>query len=149
MPSADESGHVAALLERLLTDAAFRREFRRDPVAVSRAGGLTGLADELEGTSGNAMQTLEVRESKSSLAGVLMAAAAEGVGAVELLRYLHAQQSLPPEVAAPVQQALTSPKLRAITPASDPSVFDGAGAPAGHPVAGGTVEPPPATPALP
>ena len=135
MPSADESGHVAALLERLLTDAAFRREFRRDPVAVSRAGGLADLADELEGTSGDALQTLEVRESKSSLAGVLMAAAAEGVGAVELLRYLDAQQSLPPEVAVPVHQALTSPKLQAISPAPDPSVLDGAGAPAAHPVA--------------
>src|SRR4051794_38856794 len=105
MPPGDESDHVAALLERLLTDGAFRREFRRDPVAVCRAGGLGGLADELEETSGGGLQTLEVRESKSSLAGVLMAAAAEGFGAVELLRYLHAQ-SLPPEIAAPVHAAL-------------------------------------------
>src|ERR1044072_5073972 len=110
MPPRNASDHEPNMLERWLTYGAYRREFRRDPVGVSRAGGLASLADEPEETAGRALQTLEVRESKSSLAGVLMAAAAEGVGAVELIRYLHAHQSLPPEVAAPVHKALTSPK---------------------------------------
>jgi hypothetical protein len=114
MLRADENERVAALLERLLTDAAFRREFRRSPEAICRDWELTSLADELEAGSGSAFETLEIRESKSSLAGVMMAAAAEGIGVVELLRYLHGQHSLPPEVAGPVHRALTSPKLRSV-----------------------------------
>jgi cell wall-associated NlpC family hydrolase len=142
MSSADEGDRVAALLERLLTDGAFRREFRRDPVATCREGGLLDLADELNAASGGAFKTLEVRESKSSLAGVLMAAAAEGVGAVELLRYLHAEQSLPPEIAAPVHTALTSPKLQAIAPTPSPGVLDGA-EPSGSHASGDVAAPEP------
>jgi len=142
----DDSDRIAVLLERLLTDGAFRREFRRDPVATSRDGGLFDLADELEATSGRALETLEVRESKSSLAGVMMAAAAEGVGAVELLRYLHAQQSLPPEIAAPVHTALTSPKLQAIAPGSARSVVESAEPPASPAPADAPAPEPPAGP---
>jgi murein DD-endopeptidase MepM/ murein hydrolase activator NlpD len=114
VPRADPNELVVALLERLLTDAEFRRSFRRDPAAACREQGLTELADELDSTSGKALQTLELRESKSSLAGVLMAAAAEGVGAAELLRYLHAQRSLSPADVGAVHKALTSPKLSAV-----------------------------------
>ena len=42
--------------------------------------GSTSLADEMALGAGKAMLTLDVRESKSSLAGVMMAAAMEGVG---------------------------------------------------------------------
>ena len=120
MPQGDPNEVVVELLERLLTDAEFRRTFRRDPAAACREQGLTELADELDSTSGKALQTLELRESKSSLAGVLMAAAAEGVGAAELLRYLHAQRSLSPADVGAVQKALTSPKLSAVSAESSP-----------------------------
>ena len=55
----------------------------RDPVGVCGGLGLEGLAGELGGRVG-ALETLELRESRSSLAGVVMAVAAEGVGVVEL-----------------------------------------------------------------
>ena len=71
------------LIERLIADPAFRAEFRRNPAAACRAAGFEQLASELA-VGGNAMQTLELRESRSSLAGVLMAVAAEGVGVAEL-----------------------------------------------------------------
>ena len=84
MSSADEQTELAGkLIERLLTDPAFRAEFRRDPVEVCKAAGLDSLAAEL-GSGGKAMHTLELRESKSSLAGVVLAIAAEGVGVAEL-----------------------------------------------------------------
>ena len=73
---------VAELVERLLADAGFRAEFRLDPVGSCRALGLEGLAAEL--SAGSGVSALELRESKSSLAGVVMAVAAEGVAVVEL-----------------------------------------------------------------
>src|SRR4029453_8369736 len=46
---------------------------------------VTELAEERGGGSGaKALYTLELRQSMSSLAGVIMAAAAEGIGALEL-----------------------------------------------------------------
>jgi murein DD-endopeptidase MepM/ murein hydrolase activator NlpD len=120
VPRADPNELVIELLERLLTDTEFRRTFRRDPAAACREQGLSELADELDATSGKALQTLELRESKSSLAGVLMAAAAEGVGAAELLRYLHAQRNLSPADVGAVHKALTSPKLNAVGADSSP-----------------------------
>jgi hypothetical protein len=70
------------LLGQLLRDPAFRERFRRDPVATAREAGLEGLADELALGDADPMETLEPRESRSSLAGVLMAAALEGVARV-------------------------------------------------------------------
>jgi cell wall-associated NlpC family hydrolase len=64
-------------------DGGFRAEFRQDPAEACRAYGLDALAEEL-GPSARAIQTLEVRESRSSLAGVVMAIAVEGVGVAEL-----------------------------------------------------------------
>src|SRR4051812_22025865 len=71
---------AAKLIERLLVDPAFRTTFRRDPAAACREAGLDELAEEMALGAGKAMMTLDVRESKSSLAGVMMAAAMEGVG---------------------------------------------------------------------
>ncbi len=85
MSSAEETQKASQLIERLLVDAPFRAAFRKDPVGACRDFGLHDLAAELaQGGGGKAMHTLEVRESKSSLAGVVMAVAAEGIGVVEL-----------------------------------------------------------------
>ena len=67
------------VLERLLHDSRFRARFHRDPAAATREAGLDALADELE--LGDPMETLEPRESRSSLAGLLVAAALEGIDA--------------------------------------------------------------------
>src|SRR4051794_29477498 len=75
-----ESDLAARLLERLLSDPAFRAQFRRDPAGACREAGLDSLAQEMSVGGGKAMMTLDIRESKSSLAGVMMAAAMEGVG---------------------------------------------------------------------
>ena len=84
MSSADEQNdHLTQLIERLIVDAPFRAEFRRDPIGISQAFGLDELAEEFQ-TQGNAIHTLELRESKSSLAGVVMAIAAEGIGLAEV-----------------------------------------------------------------
>src|SRR3954449_6870512 len=78
--AATESDLAAKLLERLLSDPAFRAGFRRDPAGACREAGLESLAQEMSVGGGKAMLTLDIRESKSSLAGVMMAAAMEGVG---------------------------------------------------------------------
>src|SRR3954451_3083402 len=78
--AATESDLAAKLLERLLVDATFRAQFRRDPAGACREAGLDSLAPEMSVGAGKAMHTLDIRESKSSLAGVMMAAAMEGVG---------------------------------------------------------------------
>ncbi|MDX6408319.1 MAG: hypothetical protein QOE13_1390 [Gaiellaceae bacterium] len=83
------------LLEELLRNPVFREQFRRDPVATAREAGLDGLANELEASEGDPMETLEPRESRSSLAGVMMAAALEGFGIYEGGHHL-----LPPVEAA-------------------------------------------------
>src|SRR3954447_6440404 len=78
--SPTEADVAAKLIERLLADPAFRARFRRDPAGACREVGLDGLAEQMSIGSGKAMHTLDIRESKSSLAGVMMAAAMEGVG---------------------------------------------------------------------
>ena len=82
-----EADAAAQLLERLLTDPNFREGFRRDPVATSRdaRGREPRRGDGAGAGAGKAMDTLDVRESRSSLAGVFMAAAFEGVGAYDFL----------------------------------------------------------------
>ena len=61
---------VAKLIERLLVEPELRAAFRRDPAQACLDAGLPELAAEL-GPSGKAMHTLQLRESKSSLAGVV------------------------------------------------------------------------------
>src|SRR3954452_15036965 len=82
--AASEADVAAKLIERLLADPAFRARFRRDPAGSCREAGLEELAQEMSLGGGKAMHTLDLRESKSSLAGVMMAAAMEGVGIYEL-----------------------------------------------------------------
>ncbi len=79
MSAPSEADVAAKLIERLLLDPAFRARFRRDPAGACREAGLDGLAQEMSLGGGKAMHTLDMRESKSSLAGVMMAAAMEGV----------------------------------------------------------------------
>ena len=75
-----EADLAAQLIERLLADPAFRARFRRDPAGACREAG-PGRASprRCRVGGGKAMTTLDMRESKSSLAGVMMAAAMEGV----------------------------------------------------------------------
>jgi NlpC/P60 family len=68
----------AELIERMLGDTQLRKRFRADPGAVLRENGLPRLATGLIGDQ-RALLTLDLRESRSSLAGVMVAAAAEGV----------------------------------------------------------------------
>jgi hypothetical protein len=70
------------LIERLLSDAEFRERFRSDPGAAAQEAGIE-LPEELANGDGG-MRTLDGRESKSSFAGALMAAAVEGIGLYEL-----------------------------------------------------------------
>jgi putative modified peptide len=83
-----EAEAAARLLERLLTDPAFREQFRQSPVAASHEAGLPSIADEMAMSAGKAMETLDGRESRSSLAGVFMAAALEGAGIYDFSRDL-------------------------------------------------------------
>ena len=83
-----EADIAAQLIEHLLADPALRARFRRDPAGACRDVGLDDLADEMALASGKAMMTLDVRESRSSLAGVMMAAALEGVGAYQFAEHV-------------------------------------------------------------
>jgi cell wall-associated NlpC family hydrolase len=99
----DQSARAVEVLQRLLTDPEFRRMFRRDPSAACLAAGLDDAAAEFT-SSGSALQTLELRESKSSLAGLLMAAAAEGAAVYQFAE--HARSNFGGELADLAHQAL-------------------------------------------
>src|SRR4051794_5255140 len=86
--SATQADIAAQLIERLLADPAFRARFRRNPAEACREAGLDELADEMSLASGGAMHTLDLRESRSSLAGVMMAAAMEGIGVYEFTKHI-------------------------------------------------------------
>jgi cell wall-associated NlpC family hydrolase len=83
-----EADVAAKLIERLLVDPAFRARFRRNPAEACREAGLDDLAQEMSIGAGKAMMTLDLRESKSSLAGVMMAAAMEGVGVMQFVEHV-------------------------------------------------------------
>ncbi|MFL5896328.1 MAG: NlpC/P60 family protein [Thermoleophilaceae bacterium] len=79
---ARDSG-ASELLARMLADPAFRAAFKAEPERALREAGLTELARRVGPAGpGKALETLEIRESRSSLAGAMMAAALEGVGLV-------------------------------------------------------------------
>ena len=84
----DRTERAADLIERLLGDRAFRAEFRRHPGDGARAYGLRDVADELDNAE-RRPRALDERESRSSLAGALLAAAAEGAEVVDLVRGAH------------------------------------------------------------
>src|SRR6266536_250031 len=106
----DDLGRAAELLEGLLTDAALRRRFRREPHAICAEYGLASVASELAG--GNPLETLELRESRSSLAGALMAAAGEGAGVVDSMRQMHEHGAFTSDASRAVGHALGGEKLR-------------------------------------
>jgi cell wall-associated NlpC family hydrolase len=82
----EDNARAVEVLQRLLTDPEFRRIFRRDPQAACLVAGLDDAAAAFSGT-GAAAETLEIRESKSSLAGLLMAAAAEGAAVYQFAEH--------------------------------------------------------------
>jgi hypothetical protein len=101
----------AGFLERLLLDPGFRARFRAAPAALLERHGLPDVARQLR-APGRALETLEVRESRSSLAGVFMAAAMEGAG---LLDSLGRTDSLEPAAAEAVRATLARPAVRRLT----------------------------------
>jgi hypothetical protein len=107
----DRIERAAELLERLLADAAFRERFRAQPEAACREAGFPDIAEEIA-QAGSSLQTLELRESRSSLVGVLMAAALEGMGVLELSHL--AGSGLSGEAAAAAHRALTRSGMRAV-----------------------------------
>ncbi len=102
-PSSEQNARAVEVLQRLLSDPDFRRTFRRDPQTACLAAGLDEAAAEFSG-AGAAAQTLEIRESKSSLAGLLMAAAAEGAAVYQFAE--HMRTNLGGDVAEIARQAL-------------------------------------------
>src|ERR1700759_4453336 len=75
---ADDITAGAELIEQLLADPKLRADFRADSGAVLREHGLAELAEGLPAGQ-RAMLNLGLRESRSSLAGMTGAAAAEGI----------------------------------------------------------------------
>src|SRR4029079_16775236 len=162
----------STLLERLLSDQAFRAQFRRDPAGACRDAGLDSLAQEMSVGGGKAMMTLDIRESKSSLAGVMMAAAMEGVAI-----YQFTENVLPhlEEIPGQIADVLSRVDLPAISipdalkkpvpggdairtpaePAGGDSALGGAGtdgvsaSAVGGPAAAAAAPPPPAIPETP
>ena len=100
---------AARLIERLIADPAFRADFRDDPAAAAATAGIPdldpALLEQLRALGAGGLQTLDARESRSSLAGVLAAAAVEGVSLHELGEQLAARMDAPPPAPAPVPGA--------------------------------------------
>jgi len=137
--SGDDNARAVEVLQRLLTDPEFRSSFRRDPRAACLLAGLDDAAAAFSGTgTGAAAQTLEIRESKSSLAGLLMAAAAEGAAVYQFAEHA----SFKGDLGDIAQQALDKAGLH----------HGGGGSPAAEHVASADVAstaPPPAPAAAP
>ncbi|MGN6378314.1 MAG: NlpC/P60 family protein [Gaiellales bacterium] len=126
MSAPDETTGAAELIERLLVDPGLREAFRRDKAGTCRTLGLDSLAREFEVAPERAMYTQEVRESRSSLAGVVLAAAAEGIGVAHFFEHELARWH--GEAAQAVHLAHTHLGMPAV--------------PAPHPAAAPVVEPP-------
>ena len=137
MAATDRHDRAADLLERLLTDRAFRASFRQNPAAAAKKYGLDDLAEELSG-KGKALYTLEIRESRSSLAGMMLAAAAEGVSASDLADQVgQGQLDTPAQIA--LTRALSRVDLQAVAGPSHSGAdgVAGAGVEAVDPAAAG------------
>jgi cell wall-associated NlpC family hydrolase len=107
----DDADVAARVIERLLLDPAFRTDFRRDPATACRDAGLDDLADYMAHGAGKAMHTLELRESRSSLAGVMMAAALEGIGVFEFAKHIVPGAIAAPGAARDVLSRVNLPKI--------------------------------------
>src|SRR6185437_8901288 len=131
----DELERSVDLLERMLGDPHLRRRFRTDAAAVLTEAGLPELAAGL-GHGGRALMTLEMRESRSSLAGVMVAAAAEGVDLAHVAE--HAAPALARDAGDAIHQLMQHPHHPAPKPVHEqapqqpprPSFDDPAQAPA-------------------
>src|SRR5215218_7980800 len=124
-----EADVAAKLIERLLVDPAFRARFRRDPAAACREAGLEELAQEMSLGAGKAMMTLDMRESKSSLAGVMMAAAMEGVGIMQFAEHVAPHLDDIPEAIGDVLSRVNLPAVGgSLAPPPKPSAPLPAGA---------------------
>jgi hypothetical protein len=100
----------ALLIDRLLGDADFRARFRRDAAGALRDAGVEGQPDELARTAGKAMETLEIRESRSSLAGVMLAGAIEALAVSGLAHHAEAASaSVTPARASSVDELPNEP----------------------------------------
>ena len=106
-----EADVAAKLIERLLMDPAFRARFRRNPAEACREAGLEELAQEMQLGAGKAMMTLDLRESKSSLAGVMMAAAMEGVGVMQFAQHVAPHLDDIPEAIGDVLSRVNLPAI--------------------------------------
>ncbi len=106
-----EADVAAKLIERLLMDPAFRVRFRRNPAEACREAGLEELAQEMSIGGGKAMMTLDMRESKSSLAGVMMAAAMEGVGVMQFVEHVAPHLDDIPEAIGDVLSRVNLPAI--------------------------------------
>src|SRR4051794_11635380 len=137
LTTSNETEVAARLIERLLTDPAFRARFRKNPSGACREAGLDQLADEMALGAGNAMMTLDVRESKSSLAGVMMAACMEGVGVYEFTKHVVPHLE---DAAGSVGSVLSHVNLPAISGVLD-GPGGGGGAAAGHGAAAAALGP--------
>lgn len=119
MRGPDRLERTTALLERLLVDPQLRAEFQRRPDRTCRGSDLPELADELA-TGPRGTLALERRESRSSLAGAMIAAAAEGIGLVEVV-FSHAAAAVDAHRAAePGSGARSSMAAAPSQPQPDP-----------------------------
>jgi hypothetical protein len=109
----DELQRSVELLEQLLGDRQLRRRFRTDAATVLTEAGLPELAAGL-GHGGRALMTLEMRESRSSLAGVMVAAAAEGVDLAQFAE--HAAPALAHDASDAVHHLMQHPHQAAPKP---------------------------------
>src|SRR4051794_15960024 len=134
-----ESEDAARLLERLLADRTLRERFRRDPAGVSREAGLERVAEELRVRDGKALDTPDGRESRSSLAGVLRAAAIEGAGIFDFSPHVAGHVERVPE---PVERVLASHRDHAGAGAVGPAASHAAALPEPLHAPGTTPAPP-------
>ena len=119
MTTADAQADAAArLIEYLLADADLRARFRRDPVATCHQAGLHELAAEMQEAAGKGMFTMDPRESKSSLAGVMMAAAVEGLAAWSFVEHVAPAIAEAPAAVVDVLSRVNLPALGHAAPAA-------------------------------
>jgi len=135
MRTVDRHARAAALLEGLLGDPRVRAAFRHDPGATCSSFGLPQLAADLQAEPA-ATITLEPRESRSGLAGAMVAAVAQGVGLAEhVLRHLSGRADGPRAgLLARTAVAEPAPRAdhRAASPPREPAVEAGASGGAPH-----------------